>query len=96
MRRPFAPQVVICLVAGCAAVPRPQQVYIYHGPDAVLDGLVAAAAACGHPGVEKAVGNHVEPIVVLTIPRPLTPQYRCTLLWAEDHARDGLTNQPRP
>lgn len=82
-------------LASCASVPPPRLVYIFHGSDDVLAGFMAAASACGCAGIEKTIGSHIESIVVLQIPRPITPQYRCVLGWANDHKGEGLTNRPR-
>ena len=78
------------MIAGCASQ-RGEQVYLFHGSGQVLDQFVAASQACGYPHIQRMLGSHLEPIVVLDAPSLNTSEFDCTWSWAKAHERDGLT-----
>lgn len=78
------------MVAGCASRDG-QQVYLFHGPDPVLEQFVAASRTCGYPHIELTRGGHLESMVVLHVPSPKSAEFDCAWSWAEAHERDGLT-----
>jgi hypothetical protein len=81
---------VASMIAGCVSQPA-AQVYLFHGPDPVLEQFVAASQACGYPHIQRMLGSHLEPIVVLDAPSLKAPEFDCAWSWAKAHERDGLT-----
>lgn len=92
MRRWIAASAMVAasMIAGCASQ-RGAQAYLFHGPDQVLGQFVVASQACDHPHVQRMLGSHLEPIVVLDVPSPKTSEFECAWSWAKAHERDGLT-----
>jgi hypothetical protein len=73
------------LLVGCASTKdHTPTVYttIVKGPDALLDGLMGAAKTCGYSAVERRLGSHLEPIVIVTeADARKNPAYRCVKAW---------------
>ena len=67
--------------------PRPQ-VDLYSGTDELLERFVLASHRCGYMAIEKTLGSHLEPMVVLTLPAKRTPELTCALDWWKAHHRD--------
>ncbi len=75
---------VALLVASCATK-RGGEVYLFRGPDKVLEQFLDASKACGYSHIDKTLGGHLETIVVLDIPAPRTAEFDCALSWAKTH-----------
>jgi hypothetical protein len=72
------------MIVGCASQ-NGGQVYVFHGPDQVLEQFVAASQTCGYPHIAKMLGSHIEPVVLLDVPSSRTAEFECAWSWAKTH-----------
>jgi hypothetical protein len=86
MKQIIAPMLALAVIS-CATTQRPR-VNLYTGPDQLLDDFVLASHRCGYAAIEKTLGSHLAPMVVLTLPAKPSPELTCALDWWKAHQHD--------